>query len=201
MPDSTHFATKELSKQTWGDFERMFSKPGEWVNCWCMYFHRAGPVPKAERQGVPWGRRKEKIKKERKKLTEENRSHGILVYDGDDPVGWCQYGLGEELPRIDANRRYKGLGLQQGSERLWRITCFCVDKKYRKRGVASAGLEAALESIKKKGGGTVEAYPASTGVLTTTLRAHRGTVSMFDAHGFMEVAKFGKGNVLMRKQV
>ncbi|MDA4125673.1 MAG: GNAT family N-acetyltransferase [Thaumarchaeota archaeon] len=198
MSNSVPFTTKELSKQTWGDFERMFGKPGEWVTCWCMYYHRARPVPKAEREGVPWKQRKEKIVKEKKKLTEEDRSHGILVYDGDDPVGWCQYGPREELPRIDAGRRYKGLGLQQGSERLWRITCFCVDKKYRNRGVASFGLKAALESIKWKGGGTVEAYPAARrGALATWF----GTVSMFDAHGFEKVAKFGKSNVLMRKQV
>lgn len=66
------------------------------------------------------------------------------------------------------------------------------------QGVASVGLSAALESIKRKGGGTVEAYPAARkGALATWF----GTVSMFNAHGFEKVAKFGKSNVLMRKQV
>jgi len=192
------FTTKELSRKTWGDFERLFRKPGEWCACWCMYYHRARPVPKAEREGLTLEQKREEIRKEKKKLTEEGCSHGILVYNGDDPVGWCQYGLSEELPRVDAGRKYRGLRLQRGSERLWRITCFCVDKKYRNRGVASAGLKAALESIKRKGGGTVEAYPVTRrGALATW----SGTVSMFDAHGFKKVAEFGKSNVLMRKQV
>jgi len=34
--------------------------------------------------------------------------------------------------------------------RLWRITCFIVDRKYRKRGVAKTALKAALEAIKKE---------------------------------------------------
>jgi ribosomal protein S18 acetylase RimI-like enzyme len=192
------FATRELSKRTWGDFARLFNKPGEWRLCLCMYYHRARPVPKAERAGLTSKQWKEKNRKEKKKLTEEGCSHGILVYDGDDPVGWCQYGPREELPRVDAGRKYKALGLQPGNERLWRITCFCVDRKYRNRGVATAGLKAALESIRKKGGGTVEAYPVTRrGALATWF----GTVSMFRAHGFKKVAKFGKSNVLMRKQV
>src|SRR6266436_1992287 len=46
-------------------------------------------------------------------------------------------------------------------KRLWRITCFVVDKNYRKSGVASTALKAALESIGHKGGGLVEAIPVS----------------------------------------
>jgi 3-methyl-2-oxobutanoate hydroxymethyltransferase len=45
------------------------------------------------------------------------------------------------------------------TENLWRISCFVTDKKHRRRGGASAALAAALESIRRKGGGVVEAYP------------------------------------------
>ena len=73
--------------------------------------------------------------------------------------GWCQYGLKEELPRIDAKRNYRRLHLGSDGNRLWRITCFVVNGKYRERGAASLALEAALKAIKSKGGGLVEAYP------------------------------------------
>ncbi len=125
-------------------------------------------------------------------------SHGILVYDGREPIGWCQYGPKEELPRVDAGRKYRKLSLDSDGEKLWRITCFCVDKRYRNRGVASVGLRAALSSIRKKGGGLVEGYPATR---KGALAVWFGTKSMFENEGFEVVAPFGRSNVLMRKTI
>jgi GNAT superfamily N-acetyltransferase len=82
--------------------------------------------------------------------------------------------------------------------RLWRITCFVVDKNYRKRGVASAALKAALEAIRKKGGGLVEAYPITR---WGAYADYRGTVSMFQKEGFKIVAPIGKSNVVMRRTI
>lgn len=73
-----------------------------------------------------------------------------------------------------------------------------MDRRFRNRDVASAGLAAALKAIKKRGGGTVEAYPVNRrGALATWF----GTVSMFEKQGFRVVAPFGKSNVLMKKTV
>src|SRR5438270_1686443 len=122
-----------------------------------------------------------------------------------EPVGWCQYGPREELPRIDNQRIYQGLA-PQGSERLWRITCFAVLKPYRKRGVASAALRAALESIRRQGGGLVEAYPI-TRWLSRAFgnESTHGTESMFQKSGFKVVAPFGStrysSRVLMRRTI
>lgn len=59
----------------------------------------------------------------------------------------------EELPRIDNYRKYRALASGRATERLWRITCFVVDRKVRRRGIARAALRAALAAIRKKGGG------------------------------------------------
>jgi len=191
------FETRELSKKTWGDFERLFRKPGGWGACWCAYYQRPGPLPKGETAGLTIKQRAARNRRDKKALVEKGCAHGILVYSKNEPVGWCQYGPKGELPRIDAGRKYRGLHL--GNEaRLWRITCFCVDKKYRKMNVASVGLSAALESIRKKGGGTIEAFPVTRkGALATWF----GTVSMFRKQGFEVVAPFGKSNVLMRRKL
>jgi ribosomal protein S18 acetylase RimI-like enzyme len=189
--------TRELSKRTWGDFERLFRKPGEWGACWCVYYQRPGPLPKSEVAGMTLEQRTDMNRRDKQELVEKRCAHGILVYSGKVPVGWCQYGPKEELPRIDAGRKYRSLDLGR-EPRLWRITCFCVDRKYRDRSVASAGLSAALESILKKGGGTVEAYPVThRGALAVWF----GTVSMFRKQGFEIVAPFGKSNVLMRRKL
>ncbi len=163
-----------------------------------MIFHRPRPLPKKD-----WGRltKKQRVARDRrdkKDLVARGCSHGILVYSHGEPVGWCQYGPKEELPRIDAGSTYKKLSLDSQGRRLWRVTCFWVDRRHRNRGVASAGLAAVLESIRKRGGGLVEAYPAT----------HKGfpadwfgTVSMFKKEGFEVVAPFGKSNVLVRRTI
>jgi hypothetical protein len=38
---------------------------------------------------------------QKKEFVDSGRSHGILVSANGEPVGWCQYGPKEELPRID----------------------------------------------------------------------------------------------------
>jgi len=191
------FHTKELSRRTWPDFERLFKKPGEWGACWCIYYQRPGPLPKSETAGLTLARKAARNRRDKKELVDKGCSHGMLVYVETEPVGWCQYGPKDELPRIDAGRKYRKLGF--GAEkRLWRITCFCVDRKYRNQAVASAGLAAALESIRRKGGGTVEAFPV---IRRGALAAWFGTVSMFKKGGFEVVAPFGKSNVVMRRTV
>jgi len=132
-------------------------------------------------------------RREKKELVERGCAHGILVYAKGEPVGWCQYGPREELPRIDNSRKYRGLGPEGStSERLWRITCFAVLKEYRKRGVATTGLKAALEAIRKKGGGLVEAYPITRWEsYAFGNESTHGTATMFEREGFVVQIRSG----------
>src|SRR5579859_3824375 len=155
------YSTEELSKESWPDFVKLFSQGGGWDHCQCMHFHRPCALPK-EKWLPTRAERAVRNRREREALLDAGHSHGILVYANGEPVGWCQYGPSEELPRIDNKRNYHAHALERATQKLWRITCFVVLKNYRKRGVASAALNAALESIRKKGGGLVEAYPIAS---------------------------------------
>jgi ribosomal protein S18 acetylase RimI-like enzyme len=196
------YTTKELSRKTWPDLEKLFTRPGigdAWW-CWCTFHHTA----RFTRENTPRTRgvRAARNRQEKKQLVEKREAHGILVYAKDEPVGWCQYGRREELPRVDHSRNYRNFEAA-GDGSFWRITCFVVDKNYRRRGVASAGLKAALEAIGKKGGGVVEAYPVSRtdqgpGYMYT------GRVSMFAKAGFKMVTRLGTGRtstVVMRRTI
>ena len=163
-----------------------------------MIFHRPGPLPKREIERLTKEQRTARNHQDKKDLVKKGCSHGILVYSHGEAVGWCQYGPKEELPRIDAGHMYKKLLLDSEGKRLWRITCFWVDRRHRNRGVASAGLKAALNAIRKKGGGLVEAYPAKRKGFPADWF---GTLSMFKSEGFAVVAPFGKSNALVRKTI
>lgn len=192
------FSTKELTKATWPDFERLFEKPGGWNFCWCMHYQRPSTLPKNE-----WFRtraeRGVRNRKQKRDLVDRGLSHGILVYANGEPVGWCEYGPRGELPRIDNSPRYRKLAHEGSRKKFWRIPCFVVDKKYRRRGVAGLALKAALEAIRNKGGGLVEAYPFARWIGSFGNMNWSGTVSMFQKEGFRTVAPLGKYIVVMRR--
>ena len=199
------YTTKELSKKTWPDFERLFSQKNGWDFCWCMHFHRPRGLPK-DKWLPTRAERGVRNRREKRELVERGCAHGILVYAKGEAVGWCQYGPKDELPRIDNSRKYRGLAPERTTDRLWRITCFAVLKEYRKHGVATAALKAALEAIRKKGGGLVEAYPISRWEsYAFGNESTHGTMSMFEKGGFKAVAPFGStrysSHVLMRRTV
>ena len=170
-----------------------------------MHFHRPRGLPK-DKWLPTRAERGVRNRREKRELVERGCAHGILVYAKGEAVGWCQYGPKDELPRIDNSRKYRGLAPERTTDRLWRITCFAVLKKYRRLGVATAALKAALEAIRKKGGGLVEAYPISRWEsYAFGNESTHGTMSMFEKEGFKAVAPFRStrysSHVLMRRAV
>src|SRR6266705_929288 len=178
------YSVRELSVRTFSDFETLAIKQG---GCWCIFYQRANPL----RPGTTSEEWKRRNRLDKRALVRSGRSHAILVYDGQ-----------EELPRIDARRTYRKVAPPVEVKKLWRITCFFVDPKYRGRGVAKFALRAALDSIGKEGGGVVEAYPvASPKMAAVPEWRWFGTPGMFRKEGFRTVAPLGTSGVLMRKTI
>ena len=156
-------------------------------------------------KGMTAAQRYSKNKLSKRALVDEGASHGILLYDGENPVGWCAYGLRQEFPRIDRGRNYKRLNLKDDPGKLWRIACFFVDKDYRGKGVANIALKAVLDSIKAKGGGVVEAYPVTHRAAKSWSKWSNwlwfGTESMFAREKFRVAGKLGPHHLLMRRSI
>ncbi len=189
--------TRPLTPDTLPDFERLFeSRPArEALTCWCLYHHGIGPDNPEEPSGSEDRPSPEK-RLARQALVERGLAHGILVYAGDEPVGWCQFGRSEELPRFDGNPKYREATAGRDPRPVWRITCFTVDPRFRGQGVARTALDAALDAIRANGGGLVEAYPV---VRWDAPAQYLGPRSMFEKAGFEAVAPFGTNNLVMRK--
>jgi len=182
--------SKELSPDTWPDFAKLFEKHGGvWGGCWCMFFHVSGA----------WARRTaEQNRKEKEALVNAGKAHGILVYHDGEPIGWCQFGPRDELPRIDSMRGYEPVG--KGNS--WRITCFFIDRDHRKRGVAKEALRAALAVMKSHGVKRVEAYPVDTAKRKyPPSLMYRGSLRLFEGFGFEKVGKLGKNRYLVSREL
>jgi GNAT superfamily N-acetyltransferase len=124
-------------------------------------------------------------------------THAALVFDGDDCVGWCQFGAPDELPRIKSRAAY-----EKGRDVLpdWRIACNFVGKGHRRRGVATAGLAGALDLIARLGGGRVEGYPEAAGAVPAGF-LFNGALSTYERLGFTRDRKIGKHRWVVTKVV
>lgn len=163
--------TKELSKKTWPDYVRFFSQGNGWDHCGCLANHGLGAPSKVKK----WIDKRDWSLDLKERLLESGITHGILVYSEGETVGWCQFGPRSELPFPEQQRK-ELLNGEAGWKRntgtwgetdtrkgpVWRITCFCTDKRFSQKGIAGVALHGALDAIRERGGGLVEAFPVAT---------------------------------------
>jgi len=172
-----HLSSAQLAAETWPDFEALFaSNGGVWGGCWCMFFHKRGSFE---------AKAYEENKEAKRALTAEGRAHGTIVYCGDDPVGWCQFGPRAELPRIDDKKGYAPT-----SPDPWRVTCLFVARGHRRSGVATLAVRESVKAMKKMKVKVVEAYPVEEERSATFL--WMGTPHLFEGAGFSMVRHLGK---------
>jgi GNAT superfamily N-acetyltransferase len=188
MPDYT---IKSLGPDTWDAYAALIERHnGVWGGCWCLWFHPKYP----EKGESPEGNRALK-----QRLVNEGKTHAAIVFDGERAVGWCQYGGPEELPSIYHRKEYEA-GLVQPPD--YRLTCFFVDREYRRRGVSAVALQGALDLIAEAGGGVVEGYPQDTqGKKTSASFLYNGTRSLFEQAGFVYERPKGKNHCVMKRTI
>src|SRR5436189_5338825 len=130
------YSTKELSKRTWSEFEKLFLKQGVvgdgWW-CWCMHHHVSSYSLPENQQPRTRAERAVRNHRQKAELVEKGCAHGILVNAKREPIGWWQYGLRVELPRADNTKKDRRLFDRNGTDKLRRITSLGNDKKYKER--------------------------------------------------------------------
>lgn len=174
-----------LTPNLWPALEDLFGKSGASNGCWCMYW-RIGP----EYHKRP----REKNKAALRSIVKRGPPPGLLAFDGDVAVGWCQLTPRDDLPWLDRARL-----LQRVDDApIWSLSCFYIRRDYRKRGVMTALIVAALQAAKRAGAPALEAYPVDTSVPKSTTNIYTGTASTFRRAGFKTVARRASSRPIMR---
>jgi GNAT superfamily N-acetyltransferase len=183
------YTVKALDELTWPAFAELVERNnGVFSGCWCMGFHPDG----VGKETTPELNRKRKLKR-----VLAGTAHAALVFDGDDCVGWCQFGAPSEVPRIKSRAAYEK-GVTAPTD--WRITCNFVGKGYRRQGVATAGLKGALDLIAELGGGRVEGYPEDAASVPAGF-LFNGALSTYETLGFVRDRKIGKHRWVVAKVI
>ena len=120
---------------------------------------------------------------------------GIIAYLGKEPVGWCAVAPREEYVALERSRILKPVDDQP----VWSVSCLLVRKDFRRQGIASRLLSAAVEFAGRQGANIVEGYPVepSNDQMPDPFLWH-GVPSAFEAAGFKEVLRRSKSRPIMR---
>jgi len=183
------YTVKALDESTWAPFAALVERNnGIFGGCWCMGFHPDDAGKDAPRA----------LNRERKLArVRAGTAHAALVFDGDDCLGWCQFGTPEEVPRIKNRAAY-----EQGRTTLpdWRIACCFVGKGHRRKGVAGEALAGAIDLIAALGGGAVEGYPENAGSVPAGF-LFNGALSTYEKLGFVRDRRIGKHRWVVTRTV
>ena len=177
---------KPATADRWDDLVTVFGRRGNdpsW--CWCRLFlssgtdaSSSGPAPD-NRQAL------------RQEITHAATAPGLIAYVGDHPVGWTRVGPRSAFPRVGGNRSLARVLTDDPG--AWWVTCFAIDSRHRRSGVASALLEAAVTFARDHGATAVQGHPVDVAALRATRVSgsalYTGTMAMFVAAGFSEVAR------------
>jgi GNAT superfamily N-acetyltransferase len=160
-----------------GDVATVLNPTGREQACWCMHW-RLPPKEDASR-------REDYLRE----LTTKDPAPGLLAYEDDGTVvGWL--GLApKSASRMLQRSRVLPPGDPQTWPTTWAIMCFTVRPGYRRRGVARALLEGAVEYARAHGARVLEGYPVepAPGRRVPVSAAFVGTVELFEQAGFERV--------------
>ena len=177
-------AIRPLTPDLWPALEDLFGPKGASGGCWCMYW----------RIGAEYRRRpREQNKRALKQIVKRGPPPGLLAFDGDLAVGWCQLTPRDDLPRLERGRM---LARVDGVP-VWCISCFYVRIGRRRQGVTSALVQAAIKAAKRAGAPALEAYPYDTDRCATS-DPFTGFASTFERAGFVEIARRKPSRPIMR---
>ena len=182
-----HFAP--LTPDRWPDLEKLFGPRGACGGCWCMYWRLTRPEFAA---GQGAGNRRAF-----RRLVGSGVVPGILAYMGGEPAGWCAIEPRAAYPRLARSRILAPVD----DAPVWSISCFFIDRRYRRQGLSVQLLEAAVRHARACGARLVEGYPIESGKGNVPAAfAWTGLTAAFRAAGFVEVARRSARQPVMRRR-
>jgi hypothetical protein len=115
------YTVRPLTPALWPQLEALLGRVGACNGCWCMYW----------RIGSAYRKRRELNKEEFQQIVRHGPPPGLVAFDGDLAIGWCQVTPRSDLPWLDRTWRLRRVD----DVPVWSISCLYTRIGYRKKGV------------------------------------------------------------------
>lgn len=155
-------------------------------SCWCQRFRRHAA---ADNRGAL-----------RREIEDSTVPIGLLAFIDGQAVGWTRVVPRSSLPGIVENRALARL-LDDAADAWW-VSCFVIRREHRGQGIGTALLRAAADWAFDHGASCVDGHPVDVAALRSRpapSAVFTGTMSMFEAAGFAEVARTYRSRPVMRR--
>ena len=182
-PTDSEVHFRAVTANTLADLERFSREHGKFRYCSCMRWRMTSTEFK--RSNKP-----KRIEALRDNVA-NGRPTGVLAYADRVPVGWCSIAPREKFRGLE---RYRKLGRIDDAA-VWSVTCFFVDRQYRRRGLSVDLLEAAVQYASANGARVVEGYPVESTAVSYT---YMGSPETFIRAGFSDVTPSGRERRMFR---
>jgi GNAT superfamily N-acetyltransferase len=158
-----------------------FADNPAWGVCYCMFFHRDEP---ANNSNNPWRQNRAEIAERLRAGT----TIGYLAYVEGRVAGWCNASLRSAYPTRRKGDHDDDVGV---------VACFVIGPQYRRHGVSSRLLDAALAGFAGRGIRRVEAHP----VIGSDDDApnYHGPLPLYLAKGFVEVSRDERSALVVKE--
>lgn len=179
--DTAAIDVQPATPERWEDLVGLFERPGprggrqDTANCWCSVWRTTM-------------RTREENKAALCERVSAGEQPGLLAYVDGEVAGWVSVAARERLPVLLRSPQYKP---PDDDPDVWVVTCFHVDPRHRKQGLAGALLDAAIAHAAAGGATAIEAYPGDP-------PDYKGKLEWFLAAGFAPVREAGTRTVVRR---
>ena len=187
FPHRTTIGRVQLAPVTpdrWADFVDLFERRGPRggtgpIHCSCMWWR-----DRASGKGAH-----ERNRRAMEALVRGGGEPGLLAYEDGVAVGWVSVAPREQYGQLVRSSRYR----LEPEDGVWSIVCFWIDPRARRKGVAAALLDGALEHAVSRGAAAVEAFPHRR------RPDYMGAESLYASRGFRPVRDVGP-RLIMRRE-
>lgn len=182
--------TFDIRPATWATFEAVMGEKGGCGGCWCMLWRRSAKEVEA---GKGDGNRAAM-----KGVFETGHVPGLIALHEEEAVGWIQIDRRSAFPRLGSSRTLKPVDDRD----IWSVTCFFIDKRFRRQRLSLDLLMAAADWARDQGASIIEGYPIDTPKEKyPPVYAWTGFVETFKRAGFTEVVRRSETRPIMRKEL
>jgi GNAT superfamily N-acetyltransferase len=176
-----------LTPDRWHDLATLFGPRGACGGCWCMWWK----TPRSEWDRQKGGRNRAAFRR----IILSGGEPGILAYDGAQPVAWCAVEPRENYPVLNRSRVLGAVD----DKPVWSIACLFVLRGYRRKGLSTRLIRAAVKHAQARGARIVEAYPFELRSVQPDAWIWTGSASAYRKAGFVEAARRSPTRPILRK--
>jgi GNAT superfamily N-acetyltransferase len=181
---------RPATSSRWSDIEELFGERGACGGCWCMFWR----VPRRQYEANKGAGNKRALKR----VVTKGQPPGIIAYQGKEPIGWCAIAPREQYIGLTTSRLLKPID----DSPVWSISCLFIKTSYRRKGISTLMLRAAIDFARKQGAKVIEGYPVEPSMeKMPDPFLWQGVPSAFKAAGFKEMLRRSPSRPIMRFEI